>query len=645
MPPLDTLAKRFLMVCGLLFVTATALKLNGSSIHIWKEVIHDRGDFGGLVLSTPKDVRSDEWEVWTPAVLWQAKHGFPTENSSLGPGKTALIYNLPARHYSMLFKPQLYGFFLFDIEHGYSWYWSVKVFGLLGSIFLLLLLLTRDSKASLFGTFWVFLSNYIQWWFSCPPMLPEMLSAWAVALVAAFMVVTSRSLWMKLVFASVFVAATASFILCLYPAFQIPLFYLGLFLFAGLIYRNRQESSHGVSLWPGLACLCIAVLVAVAALWPFFQECRPTFEMLSNTTYPGHRRTHGGTLHLVQLFSGLMNFFNSETAYPDQWGQVNAAANFYPLWIAVLLFTGRGIFTKMRKHPLELATLACIFVFSIYAVTRLPDWFCKYTLLSLCTEERSLLVIGIANILFCTLGLRSLKASLPELSRNYILAALGVLSVLVWFYLWQAAPKSPRFLQVWRIGFFFLINVTVFVCLVKTANRVFCGLLIGLLAAGNLLVNPVMIGLEPLLKATPRAAIEELIRAEPHGIWAVYDNNLNSEFVMAMGADILSGVKIVPDLDFYKQIDPEGNDMAIYNRYGFAYFLMPPKKDLVLIRYIGFPTHVIAIHPTHPVFRARNVRYFVFGRSFAEPAKEGLKLVLALPQNGMWVYELAASPG
>ncbi|MDQ6808770.1 MAG: hypothetical protein M3Z64_05015 [Verrucomicrobiota bacterium] len=295
MKPLDLPAKRFLILCAFLFVAAVALRLNGSSVFVWKEILHDTANPGGLILGAPQYVRSDEWLVWTPAVLAQSERGFPAENPALGAGKAPFLYSLPVRHYTMWFRPQLYGFFLFDFDWGYAWYWNVKAFGLLTSMFLLLRMLTGSNALGLFGSLWIFFSNYIQWWFSCPPMLPEMLSSWGLAIVMAVVLLRTARWWVKLCAATTFVVCSANFILCLYPPFQIPLVYLGIALLVGYViaFDNSEWRGRG---WLGLLVLLAACAVTVASLVPFFIECRPTFEALSSTSYPGHRRSHGGEL-------------------------------------------------------------------------------------------------------------------------------------------------------------------------------------------------------------------------------------------------------------------------------------------------------------------------------------------------------------
>src|SRR4051794_23660751 len=105
MKSLDLTARRFLLACGVLFMLAFAFRLNGSSTSIWRSILNDQRNAGGLVAGKPETVRSDEWLVWTPAVIAQANRGFPAENPSLGAGRAPFLYSLPVRHYTMVFRP------------------------------------------------------------------------------------------------------------------------------------------------------------------------------------------------------------------------------------------------------------------------------------------------------------------------------------------------------------------------------------------------------------------------------------------------------------------------------------------------------------------------------------------------------------
>jgi hypothetical protein len=334
-----------------------------------------------------------------------------------------------------------------------------------------------------------------------------------------------------------------------------------------------------------------------------------------------------------------MNFFNTEQAFPEKLDQANGAANFFPLWIPVLACTARALFKEPRKHATGIATLVVLMVLSLYALCPLPSWLCKATLLSFCTEERLLLTIGVANVFFVILIWPILKRQIAVMSARHFLVIVGASACLICLYLWGAEPSNPVFLVAWRILMFFGLAVSLVILLLKTPPKFFAATFIGLLVLSNGLVNPVMSGLRPIVNATPALAIQNLIREHPTAAWAAYESNPHSEFLMAMGADVVSGVKTVPDLEFCRQLDPEGRFLSVYNRYSFAFFVFHPKMDEINIRSGGFPVHLVRIHPRNPVLRARNVRYFLFPRPLADPQHEGINLVQGFPENHIWIYD------
>src|ERR1700737_532995 len=62
------------LIVLLLFCLCVALKLNGSSVGMWEQELSGRKASKGLLLFEPQPVRTDEWLVWTPAALSQARH-------------------------------------------------------------------------------------------------------------------------------------------------------------------------------------------------------------------------------------------------------------------------------------------------------------------------------------------------------------------------------------------------------------------------------------------------------------------------------------------------------------------------------------------------------------------------------------------
>ncbi len=642
MQPLDRLGKAVLSACALLFLVGVGCRLNGSSSLIWKDELKDAANPAHALVGVPQEVRSDEWLVWTPALIAQTKLGFPSENPGLGAGKAPFLYSLPVRHYTMLFRPQLYGFFVFNLEYGYAWYWNMKVFGLIAATFLLLWTLTAKSGISLFGSLFLFFSSYVQWWFSCPPMLPEMLASWAIAVVAAISLLRAARAPQRAAAAAALSGSIVSFVLCLYPPFQIPLAYLGIAIVCASAYSYDAAGSRSIAA-ANVLCFCAAALIAAAVLVPFFYECAPTLRILANTSYPGRRQSHGGELNSMKLFSSVVNFFNSSTRYPEGFDQVNEVANFFPLWMPLFAMTAPAMIRNRRKHAVAWACVAVIVFLSVYAVCPLPQWLCGITLLSACTGTRALLGIGVANVVFVAMMLPFLKDQKSKMSRPAIFVGGVFCAGLVLLYLCEASSANPRFLRALVVAAFFALNAGVIAALVFLPMRVFGAAFLGLLAASNALVNPIATGLDGLTKSSPRTAVEQLIRRDPKARWVAYDTTDASQLLLSMGADVVSGAKTVPNLDFYKLMDPSGQNATVYNRYSISQFAFRRDRASVGFRYLGFPVSLVSIHPRNPVMEKYNVRYFVFPKRFSHPEREGIELVCAFPQNELWVYGVSST--
>ncbi|MGI9086290.1 MAG: DUF7657 domain-containing protein, partial [Chthoniobacterales bacterium] len=337
----------FIAVCAVLFLAAVALRLNGSSSGCWARALHS-DENTGLLMGLPRPTRSDEWLVWTPAALGQLHHQppMPVTNPSLGAGATPLLMSLPVRHYSMIFRPQFWGFFLGDEEFGFAWFWNAKIFGLLVSLFLLFRKLLRGRVAlALLGSIAVAYSSYVQWFFSCPPMLPEMLASWAVMLLAGRRCFDATAGWKKLLAAGVLVASSLNFILCCYPPFQIPLAYLALALFGAFLWERRARSLHGGFFWLAGAFALVAVL-----LWPIFLQCRATLEIIAQTSYPGTRRGSGGTLPMAHLFSGALDFFNAGQPAPAMFRNRTEASNIFPIWLPAIAVVGWRLWKNREQR-------------------------------------------------------------------------------------------------------------------------------------------------------------------------------------------------------------------------------------------------------------------------------------------------------
>ena len=630
---------RIVLICvAFLFVTAVALQLHGSSIALWNDVLNDTTTPSGILFSTPKTVRTDEWLAWTPALLAQAHHNppFPVENPNIGAGKAPLLISLPARHYSMFFRPQLYGFFLFGLETGYAFYWNVKLFGLLLSFyFLLRLIVPGHFWLPLFGAAWVCFSAYTQWWFSCPPMLPEMLSSWALAILCTIQLFRQQSLPMRIVFSALLVIAAVNFALCLYPPFQIPLAYVGLAFLFGWFWQNRRDR---LSTRAGISSLAMAAVGIGLVLTAFILECKPTLEIVGSTKYPGARRSHGGDLNAVDTFNGVLGFFNwSEDQFLATRGNSSESSNFYPLWVLAAASAGYGLWRERRQRRSELALLVAGGVLTLYTFCRFPDFICRWTGLSFVTGNRALLAIGVAGILFTTMVMAR-RAEAPKKSRQLLLAMLAFAAVVL--VLLGSHPLRDPFLTPWHCTLFLALN-GIFIALYLFAPlKIFCSAFILCLMLNNGLVNPVVTGLGPLLQSDATTLVRDVKQRDPSAKWMVYSSASLAQFLKAQGADVINGLQYVPDLSFWRQLDPAGSFNEIYNRYAFSTFeLAAGTRNFRLTSNVAY---VVDVAPADPVLAARGVRFAVFPAQVNDADARGFQFVSSAPGGRLWIYRLAA---
>src|SRR2546421_2698995 len=324
------------LIAVLLFCTSVALKLNGSSVGMWEEELSRQDASKGLFLFKPQPLRTDEWLVWTPAALSQARQTprFPLENPNLGPGHAPLLLNLPVAYYTTWFRPQLWGFFIFDFERGFSFCWMAKIFGLvLAAAWFLRQLGLRSLGLALFGGTWSFLT--MLWWLSSPTMLPEMFATWAICTGCAIQFFSQKSGWRLAIAFAAFVYCGVNFVLCFYPPAQIPLLYLMGAIVLGFVLERRQAGEF-YSAKRGIVLVGLGVAAVAIVLMPCLIDIRPTLDLVSHTVYPGARRVTGGGFSIFKLFSGLDSFFQTKESVNAAYGNVTEPSYSYPLWPAVV---------------------------------------------------------------------------------------------------------------------------------------------------------------------------------------------------------------------------------------------------------------------------------------------------------------------
>ena len=609
---------------------------------MWHKLLTEPGPTRGLIFSTPKRIRVDEWGVWTPSALSQArqKPAFPTENSNLGAGRSPLLINMPVAYYTTLFRPQFYGFFIFDFERAFSFYWCAKFFGLLVTAgWALRQIGVRSRLLVIFGAVWVLFSSYVQWWFSSPTMLPDMLASWFVCLGCAVGFLKDRHLGKTAIRLICFIFFGVNFVLCLYPPYQIPLALLFMAVVAG-VWRESRAHTEVVSIMRASVLFAVALIAIVLILLPFWFDVKPTLAMVANTAYPGMRRSSGGGLSFFKLFSGVLGFFEYEQSHPAVYDNICEASNFYPLWPeAAFIVLAAWIRTKISISPL-LATLAIFLIgLSLYCIVPLPEWLMRVTLLNFATEQRALLALGIANVLFCCLFLDRYRTAILRritVAAGGILLWLGTLAMLCCARTQNAIYFSDPWHWIQPLAIAALILSLFF--WERLRYRLLPIVLGLLLISSNGAINPVMRGLSPLLDSGAFHAINRIRAADPEGKWIVYHTRYFAQLVKATGAAVFNGTKIVPDLPLMRRLDPGGANEFAYNRYaniGCEVPRLSPEASASLV----YPDYYIwYLPPDFPALGERGYRYILIPNEWSEAASYGFALIEKVSPGDLWIY-------
>jgi hypothetical protein len=558
------------VVIGLTLVLSlnVLLNLNGSSSAMWRFFADGRLPDRGLLLGTAKDVRADEWMTQTPWMLSQASTDppFQTSNPNVGDGATGLLVNLPIRHWTSLFRPQFWGFFILDFERAFSWYWNLKWYVLVVGSFLFFRIISRArALATIAGTVLVFFAPYMQWWYSTGAVLPEIVGLTFLGLWAFHLIRRAQTRRGILLGALTLLVVIQNFIYCCYPRFQIPLLYFALLAAVWMGMTIRPRPTHRLFRY---GCLgAVLGLVGVAGL-AWYNEVAPTLRLTAQLEYPGKVFSVGGDFAWSQFFVPFLAFGMTEFHFPA--GLVNAsnAAGFILLlpFIAVVL-ANRPRAWRDRFVILMLCFAAAVGYFMIIGI---PPALAKYSGWSLVYSTRGILPIGIA-LIACFVRALAWTPSRRVISPAFGLILAGALGAAWWFCLSIVNQKYAEFVPGGLVLAIAVYLAVICILLVGRSQWLATALLMVPIVAAGALVNPIGRGLPGFYDSEAFRELRSFAGKDHSGRWLVIGRNLRSNYVpylvKAAGGHVLSGIRCNPDMAVFEVLDPAREHFNVWNRF------------------------------------------------------------------------------
>lgn len=544
------------LIGALLLLGCVAFEISGSSIACMAKVMPmTPHDSDGVIWGIPRYIRADEWQKSTPMALSQfsANPQFPyfSELLRARPTDNFLSYGQPVKDIGEIFRPFHWGYLFLGEEKGLAFYWYGRLILLFLITFDFCMQLTNgDYNASFIGALLISFAPVIQWWFAINGLV-EMLISGEVAIILTQKYMHTDQTKKKIIYLTGFVICAGSYALTMYPAWQIPFFYIFLVIFIWTICLNFKKEWFS-PLKDGLLISVFLILLCILLLHIFLKS-KPFIELMLNTTYPGNRvyeTSKGG----YKVFQYLMNIF---LPFDEKNVFVNVCEtavffDFFPLGIIgafLLCITDKK--TKSLFVPL-------LFLQSIYFVLilcPLPEWIYRITLVKYTTWKRLQICIGYINVLL-------IVASLPRLQNISLRYKVGML-VCSSLYAYFGIKHIYFITRSQQIICFMLFLICSTLILFQKYVAVF---IISVVVSTSCLVNPVQKGLDVIYENPLTKQISEIARNN-RGSWItehVYTDVFNLPVIA--GAPTINSINMYPNLELWHKLDETLVYEDIYNR-------------------------------------------------------------------------------
>ncbi|WP_207512313.1 DUF7657 domain-containing protein [Longitalea luteola] len=637
----DRKVKTYLGICSFLFILFVAFKLHNSSVPLWNGNMNDGADERrGVVAGDPLPIRSDEWLVNSPFIVSQEKNDLPVTNEALGFGKISLIMGLPANHLLSIIKPNLWGYYFLDIERGFSWHWNFKIFPFLISSFLFLLLFTNNNfLVSLFGSIWLFLSSAIQWW----SINTEIFTWGLVSIISLIYILYSGKTWVIILNGLLFLLASYSYVMVLYPAYQVPLSYFLLALLAGYVISKKEFRVLLNNKWVKFSVLAVSIVFLLSLLLFWYNECKETIQVVADTVYPGKRDESGGNFFFPAMFRDNFSWFLNQNTFPPQWLNICELSSFLMLSPIATILIIYSYFKTKKINLLFIPLLIFQAIIYIWLLHGFPPFLSRLTMFSTSPVVRTLFVFGFANIVFTLLYLSQFRKTSEAthfrpgmvVSFSIILAIVFLINYLInkqadhFFTRTQVINASILFAALnWLIVYFgesksfqYLFYVSCF-----------------FFVASNLFINPLSKGLSPFFENPLYKKLTAIEEKDPEAGWIAFEHMTAPDFLKAAGINCFNGVNFAPPLKKLRILDPSGKNQDVYNRY--AHVVVSPyvnAKDSIEFNLKQADLYTIRIDPCSPRLLQMGIKYLLF--SYQPPEDQTRCLEKVDESNGFYIFK------
>lgn len=614
-------------IAALLVVFCVINKFNGSSINQFDDYIQpgEGSEYVTPVFGTSRSIRSDEWLVSVPRSISAEYTGYGKMNDIVRATETT---NLSASglylNYSALAKPADWGYYLFGSEYGLAFVWSFRmIFGFLFSFELCMILSKQNRLLSLMGGTMIWFSSFNMWWSTVTWLI-----AGQAAIVFSYYFIREKNRWKRALYGIGIALSASNFAVDLYPAWQVPAGYVFLALLIWIFVDNASYwKKYRLKDWL-LAGGCIAFMLSVIGV--YFYNYMDYMTAIMNTVYPGGRTYYGG--FSINKLLGYLTAWTSSLIKYENPSEMGCFFGLFPLSVLIFIYV---LYRKKGKSLLMWLLMVPAVLMSLYCVMPLPEIVAKLTLLTFSMPKRVVDVLGYLNVLMLIVALSELqgkkKLSLPT---GVLLAGISTATVL--FYSILCCDRKMKIALVLLAA---MITFVSEVCLIsdvkiRKTNMVQICLTVMIMTAG-LVVNPLMCGLDAINSKPVASEIRKLTADDPKAKWIAVDSIITPDYLIACGARTYNSTNYVPNMDFWKKLDPSGEKEEVYNRYAHICITLTEKDtDMELV-----DTDYIQLNLNYDDLEKMDVSYILSVEELKNADEKGLSKLYS--EYGMYIYKVS----
>lgn len=571
----------------LLGIFAIIFELSGSSIGLWGNYLNTI-NYDNVLFGVSRSIRSDEFATsipWAFSQMTDNDTSFLYVNNIVRGSATDmyLLLNQPVFDFAIIFKPAHWGYLMLGIDKGLSYTWVFRTLFLFATLFeFLMLVLKKNKLLSVIGALLVVFGPAVQWWTIGGA---EVISFGALATIIAYHYFLIGDYRIRLLLAILLSWCATSFVLVLYPAWQVP--YLIFFGSIALYFVVTNWKLSRFKFSKDIPIILLFLFITVGSLMYCFWKSMPAIEAMLNTAYPGKR----------QSFGGGQFFFSMATGYPfsilysifglfDERG-MNVFYDFFPMGII-----GATITWIRTKDKLSVIMLLINLFFMFYLIAGFPAYLAKITLMSFTMTQRLIPVFSFINIILLLRSMLMLEERLDKRTQ-LIISSIMTLIIMVFamsstmLYIEQsisAYTSNPIIFSICRIlciiSVIFILFVSIRAILSKSATSLLAWVII-IAISGGVMVNPLRSGTDVIFKSRLVQEIKK-VDDKQEGTWIVESMGYPMTNVpLFAGAPTLNSTNAYPNLELWKSIDDGADDSEIYNRYAHIIIELIAESDTV----------------------------------------------------------------